>query len=394
MPTGRLTRFLLLPELKFTQMSADLQSYTTLYADKTSDFEVCPRCATASKSVYDHREVTIKDAPIRDRNVRLRIRKRRFWCKPCRKPFTEPIAGVSKGKRHTSRFRRELLWRCEHFSDLKRVRKSMDCSSGFMYGALYDELSQRRKEQTYPWPSRIGIDEHSFRKNKNTGRMDFVTFIIDQKNKKAFEVAHGRAVADLDHSLRHIPGRENVQLVTMDLSDTYRQFTKRYFTNARIIADKFHVVRLLNPAINRYRKAITGDRRTLPVRRLLLKNGDKLSFHTRSALWNWLGQHPDLRELYAAKEAIHRLYRITTYDRARSMLKNLIERLHTTKLPELQTLRRTLRSWFDEILNYFKWRITNARVEGYNNVAKLIKKRAYGYRSFENYRLRLLHACA
>jgi transposase len=263
-----------------------------------------------------------------------------------------------------------------------------------MYRALYDELSQRRREQTYPWPSRIGIDEHSFRKNKATGRMDFVTFIIDQKNKKAFEVADGRAVADLDISLKHIPGRENVQLVTMDLSDTYRQFTRRYFTNARIVADKFHVVRLLHPAINRYRKAITGDRRTLPVRRLLLKNGDKLSFHTRSALWNWLAQYPDLRELYAAKEAIHRLYRITTYDRARAMLKNLIDRLHTSKLPELQTLRKTLRSWFDEILNYFKWRVTNARVEGYNNVAKLIKKRAYGYRSFENYRLRLLHACA
>lgn len=394
MPADRLTRFTLLPELKLTDMRPSEGTYTILSVDKHSEFEVCPKCASPSQSVYDHRVVTIKDAPLREKNVKLRIRKRRFWCKPCKRPFTESVPGISKGKRHTARFRRELLWRCENFSDLKKVRKTMDCSSGFVYRALYDELSLKRKERSYPWPSRIGIDEHSFRRNKKYGYTEFVTFIVDQKNKKAFEVALGRSVGELEASLKHIPGKENVELATMDLSETYRQYVKRNFPNAKIIADKFHVVRLLNPAINRYRKAVTGDKRSLPVRRLLLKNGKNVSFHVRSALWKWLAQHPDLREIYEYKEALSRLYRNTTYQRARSVLINLINRMAASRLPEIQTLRRTLKSWFNEILNYFKWRLTNARVEGYNNVAKLIKRRAYGYRSFENYRLRLLNACA
>ena len=62
--------------------------------------------------------------------------------------------------------------------------------------------------------------------------------------------------------------------------------------------------------------------------------------------------------------------------------------------PELQTFRRTLIRWRREILAYFETRLTNARTEGFNNKAKLVKKRAYGYRSFRNYRLRLLNACA
>lgn len=65
-----------------------------------------------------------------------------------------------------------------------------------------------------------------------------------------------------------------------------------------------------------------------------------------------------------------------------------------SKLPEIKTLRRTLVRWRNEILNYFATRLTNARTEGFNNVAKLIQKRSYGVKSFENYRLKYLNATA
>ena len=70
------------------------------------------------------------------------------------------------------------------------------------------------------------------------------------------------------------------------------------------------------------------------------------------------------------------------------------DRLSASTLPEPQTFRRTLLRWRREILTYFATGLTNARTEGFNNKAKLVKKRAYGYRSFRNYRLRLLNACA
>jgi transposase len=57
-----------------------------------------------------------------------------------------------------------------------------------------------------------------------------------------------------------------------------------------------------------------------------------------------------------------------------------------SKLPEIKTLRKTLMRWREEVLNYFKNRITNARTEGFNNVAKLVQKRAYGVKSFKMYR--------
>jgi hypothetical protein len=81
-------------------------------------------------------------------------------------------------------------------------------------------------------------------------------------------------------------------------------------------------------------------------------------------------------------------------DRAGLALTALTDRLASSTLPELQTFRRALMRWRNEILAHFGTGLTNGRTEGFNNKAKLVKKRAYGYRSFRNYRLRLLNACA
>ena len=162
------------------------------------------------------------------------------------------------------------------------------------------------------------------------------------------------------------------------------------FSNARIVADHFHVVRLLNPALNKARTEITGDKRSHPGRKLLLMNGSRLEYFERRALYQWLEHHPKLKELYFFKEAIHRLYRTRGYDKAARALVKLTDQMALSKLDEIKTLRRTLMSWRKEILNFFINRTTNARTEGFNNLAKLLQKRAFGFRSFFNYRLRLL----
>lgn len=388
-----LAHFVLLPDLKLSRFAPSGVNYTRIEAKKASAFEVCPRCATKCHATYDRRTTTVKDAPLRNKSVSLSITKRRLWCPSCKKPFTEPVQGISKYKRYTQRYKSELLWCCEKFTDLKAVKRHLDCSYGFIYRALYEMLELRKRKHTYPWTSRIGIDEHSFKRNRQKGFTEFVSLIVDHNNKRPFELVEGRTELDLITALNHIPGRENVRLASMDLSDTYRRFVKRHFPNAEIVADKFHVIRLLHPAINRYRIAITGDRRKLPVRRLLLKSAHKLDFFTRSAIWKWLEKFPDLREIYEYKEAMHRFYRIKGHDKARKVLKHLLDKMGYSRLPEIQTLRKTLMSWKEEILRYFATGLTNARVEGFNNRAKLIKRQAYGYRSFENYRLRLLNAC-
>jgi transposase len=303
------------------------------------------------------------------------------------------VPGIKKGARTSERFRREIQSACENFADLKSVMTQFRCSSGFVYDTHYSVLEQRRRTRLYPWPKAIGLDEHFFKANP-MGFREFVSMVVDYVNKRLFEVVDGRHSAQLKYALSNIPGRENVRAVVMDLSEPYRNFASDFFPNATLIADKFHVVRLLHPAINKRRKEVTGDRRSLPVRRLLLRNGKDLNRNQRTALSRWLEDKHALKEVYQAKEALHRLYRTKGYYRAGKALTELTDVLAISSLPEIEKLRKTLIRWRDQILAYFIIPITNGRTEGFNAKAKLVKRRAYGYKNFNNYMLRLLNACA
>jgi transposase len=381
--------FILLPELKIiTHWQSD--KFRTRYkCEKESEFEVCPRCAVKCYSVHDRRWVEVEDQPIRGSGVKIRIRKRRFRCPQCKKVFTEPVQGVRKGFKTTERFRRGLKWACENFTDLKRVQRAYGCSAGLVYKVYYEQLERKlRERQNNPWPKTIGIDEHSFK--RSFGRRDFATLLVDYDKKKIFEVCEGKTALGLQNDLAHVARKDRVENVVLDMCDPFKKFAREMFPQAKIVADHFHVIRLLNPVINKARTEITGDRRKNPARVLLLMNGQRLEYFEKRALHEWLKLHPKLNELYAYKEALHRLYRCRGYDRARKCFIAIVDQMARSELPEIQTLRKTLLKWKQEILNYFLTGLTNGRTEGFNNLAKLLQKRAFGFRSFKNYRLRLL----
>lgn len=392
MPWKNLSHNLLLPELEMHQVISPKRTWAKYLCSKDSKFEVCPKCATPSHSVYDHRTACVKDAPIRDQIIFLEIRKRRFWCKPCLKPFTEPVSGIRKGSRTTERFKRSVLWASENFSDLTRVQRTYRISAGYVFKTLYTRLDERLRMRQYPWPSTIGIDEHSFRRLR--GRTEFASILVDYPNKRVYELAQGKTTAELKAQLGHIEGRENVKNVILDLCDPFKNFARDHFPNAKIVADKFHVLRLITPALLRKRYEITGTRADSKARRLLTMSSHKLDHWERSALWQYLEKYPELQELYRWKEILHKFYRTRGLNRAALALTNMTDRMALSTIPEIKTLRRTLMKWRTEILAYFETGLTNGRTEGYNNIAKLVQRRAFGYKSFRNYRLRLLSCCA
>ncbi len=387
----RLARFITHSELKILDWVQAGKAHNLARCEKISSQEVCTRCAQASSSIYDHRWVKVKDAPIRGKSVSLLIRKRRFYCKTCRKPFTEPVPGVLPRKRTTQQLQRAVTNACQKYSSLKDVRKDFRCSNSYIYKAFYSQLKiETKRKLNYSWPKTIGIDEHFF--TRKNGHREFMTIFVDYKNKRPRELILGRSSGVLQNGIQSIEGRENVRNVVMDLSRSYKTFVKEYFYNAEIVADKFHVLRLLNGAINRTRKQYTGDDRKNPIRRLLLCSSKNLEYFKRKAIWEWLKDKDDLKELYYYKEALLRLYRTRGHSKAKRALVRLTDQMAYSNLKEIRSLRNTLRAWSTEILNYFKTGLTNARTEGFNNVAKTIQKRGYGFKNPENYRLRVLNA--
>lgn len=384
MPEIKLSNFILHRELILEAHHHPSPGFNIFHCRKRNRGAVCPKCATLATAGYDTRTVRLKDQPVRGNAMHLVVLKKRFYCKPCKKPFTEPLPGVLPKRRTTQRYRQSLLWAAENFTDLKKVKRAYRCSHSFLYRVVYEQLElKRRMKVNYPWPRRIGIDEHGFKKSER-----FVTMVVDHDNKRLREVVAGKTAASLEWALSSIPGRENVELVSLDMSDSYKSFVKSFFPNAKMVADKFHVLRLLNGHINRKRKEITGDVRSNPVRRLLLRNRRNLNYFERLALDRWLEDHEELKEIYWWKENLYSLYRCIGIKWATRKLQKMLDMMAKSRLLEIRRLRKTLLRWRHEILNYFVYGLTNARTEGFNNVAKTVKKRSYGFRNFENYRLR------
>ena len=397
MPDKKLTTFLLLPKLSLVEFRHSQQKKKVVFfCETTSTSDFCPHCGLETHVIHDRRTVSILDSPHNTRTKVLKIRKKRWRCQGlgCKKVFTESIQGISKHARISERMQRHILYTCHHFANLKGVRSHTKVGSKTIYKRHYKQLElEWRKRKNDPWPKTIGIDEHSFCRNKKYGHKEFATIIVDYNNKRVRELLPGRVSGQLQAGLRYIPGRENVKNVVMDLSTTYRSFAKDFFPQAKIIADKFHVLRLLNMPLNKYRKELTGHKKGMRLRKLLLMNSKRMDYWVKREFEQWLLNHPKLREIYYAKEMLHKLYRCKGTKWARKVLTKLLDNLALSKLKELKTLRRTLMNWKDEILNYFENRITNARTEGYNNVCKKLQKRAYGNKSFNNYRLRVLYVC-
>jgi len=393
MPNSKLTNFLLLPKLSLVDLEQKTKRIT-FYCESTTKSIWCPHCGLECFKVHDRRTVKIKDSPNSAKQKVLVIKKKRFRCCGCKKVITEIINGIKKSARLTERFQRNLLYTCTKFANMKDAKKHLRIGNKTLYERNYKQLElEWRQRKNDPWPRSIGIDEHSFIRNKQYGRREFVSLVVDHNNKRAKELVPCRDVHGLKQSLSYIPGRENVKNVTMDLSPVYRSFVEDFFPNAKIIADKFHVVRLPGRILDVYRNKIFKNKR-LKLRKYLLMDSRKMDYWKRSEFHKELEKYPELNEIYWVKESIYKLYRCRGRKWASRSFTKLTDALAYTKIKELKSLRNTLMKWREEILNYFENKMTNARTEGFNTVCKQLQRRAYGFKNFGNYRLKVLYACS
>lgn len=392
MPEQDITEFFLPKQLKFICSRRFKTGYIWSVEKIRTDFEICLKCGTQCTVRCGKAYTTVKEAPVRGKPLWLHIEKHRYYCKTCRKPFTESVDCVWPRKRSTHQFKKIISQDCERFTDLDLVRKVHKSSSGFIYKVHYDHLKTKLNElKNTSWPSILGIDEHFF--SRRRGYTEFATVFCDLSKKRLFEMCLGKDKKSIFEQVGHINGRDKVKTVVIDLSNGYLSLVRELFPNAKIVADKFHALRLITPALLKTRKNIHGHRQDLKSRRLLLKNRDELSYAVRSDIDMYLEKHPELNELYRVKEKLRQFYQSGDVTQAKHRLEYLIHELQLFSQESLQRLRRTLLKWKHELLNYFENKWTNGFTEAINGVAKGIQKRARGYKNFVNYRAKTLCAC-
>jgi transposase len=240
-------------------------------------------------------------------------------------------------------------------------------------------------------PRVLGIDEHFFTRKKG-----YATTFVDLRNHKVFDVRLGRSEPSLRRYLQGLQGRGSVQVVVMDLSETYRSMVRHYFPNATIVADRFHVIRLINQHFLKvWQQYHPEGRKNRGLLSLMRRHQWHLSEEQHTNLMSYLGDYPVLQALYLAKQELVQFMLLKTLKarRARAKLPRYLELLEQLQHSPLRSLARTLRSWMESIIAMWRFSKSNGITEGFHNKMEMISRRAYGFRNFENYRLRVLTHC-
>jgi transposase len=189
----------------------------------------------------------------------------------------------------------------------------------------------------------------------------------------------------------------------LDMSNVYAAVYSVILPKAAQVVDPFHVISLANRALDSVRRRVQSEqtghrgRRDDPlyrIRRALLTGEEKLDDQAASRLVSLLALgDPDAEVAiaYRVKERLRDFYRTFDVSGARSMLEDLKDHcLRRSMPPEIQKLGRTIRQWFNKICNFHLARVSNGPTEAINNLIKRIKRVGFGFRNFENYRIRAL----
>ena len=216
----------------------------------------------------------------------------------------------------------------------------------------------------------------------------------DLERSSLLEVIDSHKQEDIIEMLMEwsLESRESVVEVSVDMWGGFAKVIKNVFPNARLVYDRFHVMKVINEELNKIRKQYQSEiskTKIKYVKYLLLKNRSSLKEDQESKLEQILNCSKILRTAHELKEEFRKIYEThQTPENARINFESWMNK--AAKLYNESIV--TIQNHFDGICNYFYNRTTSGVMEGINNKIKLIKRQAYGFTNFDHLRMRLIAA--
>ena len=365
-------------------------NYVKFFLNTKPKPHICPSCGNSTTKIHDYRWQTIKDLPFQLKKCYLVLHKRRYVCS-CGKKFYESYEFLPRYLHRTKRLTWKIADLLHETTSLKSVAKTSNVSVTTVCRIL-DNIHY----SCPPLKEAVSIDE--FKGNARTGKYQCI--LVNPKNHSIMDILPDRTQSHLTSYFREIDRtqRLRVKYFVCDMWQPYVDLAYAFFPNAKICIDKYHFIRQVTWAMENVRKRLQKTM-TVTMRKyykrshkLLLTRYHKLKEENKKACDLMLLYNEDLRLAHWLKERFYDLCQDTKYSRQRRDFYDWIKIAESSGLKEFEKCANTYRRWSKEILNAFKYRITNGTTEGFNNKIKVLKRTSYGIQNFERFRTRILHS--
>ncbi|SUN76484.1 transposase [Streptococcus massiliensis] len=331
----------------------------------------------------------------------IRLRKRRFRCKDCRKMAVAETSLVKKNHQIATIVNQKITQKLIEKVSMTAIAESLAVSTS----TVIRKLKEFEFKTDVNWlPEHMSWDEYNFKK----GKMSFIAQNFD--SNKIVTILDGRTQATIrNHFLRYSRQvRNGVKVITMDMFSPYYDIARQLFPSAKIVLDRFHIVQHLSRAMNRLRIQIMNqlDRKSHEYKalkrywKLIQQDSRKLSdkrfyrptfrmhLTNKEILEKLLAYSQELREHYE----LYQLLLFHFQEKQAEHFFGLIGETISCINPIFQTVFKTFLKDKDKIINALELPYSNAKLEATNNLIKVIKRNAFGFRNFDNFKTRILIA--
>ena len=381
-----------LPEVRVIHQVVGPQQLE-LHLERRDTHIVCPQCGTGCSRVKESRPRCLRDLPILERPVMLWLHLRRFECSECRhRPWetSETFGGRTKW---TERLYHQVRAECLHGCPGPALARRYGLSARTVFRWTFERSRGGRPRKL---GRAIGIDEYARRKGHH-----YNTLMVDLDSGQPLATFKGRRAEDVIAWFNSRPQaeRDRVEVVVLDMSQTFYAASKEVFGDKVHVIDRFHVVQQAVSALDEVLRSVHKQlepeeaKALKKLRKRWLQSADQLQVDELIARYEWRRRFPQLRETLDWGQDLRVWFERQYETPAREALLKLIERARQSVQEPLQRIAGTLTRWGEPIVRYIRHRYTNGMTEGFNNKIKLIQRMAYGLRNEHNRRKRIMAYC-
>lgn len=348
---------------------------------------VCSRCGQQVAATHDTSRRRWRHLDLGGARCYLEATLRRVRCPDCG-VRVEAVPFARAGARHTRAFDALVAFLAQQMAatPLARLLRLSWRTVGRICARVVAERLDRSRFQGL---RRIGVDEVSYRRGHR-----YLTLVLDHDTGRVVWASEGaRAASSLDGFLAALGPEqaEAIEAVSVDMAPGYHRALRERLPGALVCVDPFHVVKLCNRALDRFRRTqwrlYHGRRRTARERWLsgarwvLLTGAEQHSPAQRELLAELERANGELYRAYLLKEQLRALYQLPDPEQAPALFEAWLQAAKSCGLPHFQRLAATLERFREGILDAIRLGLSNGRLEGLNSKVRLLSHRAFGFHS-------------
>ncbi|WP_262366361.1 ISL3 family transposase [Streptococcus sp. Marseille-P7376] len=366
----------------------------------------CPHCQGKMAKYDFQKESKIPYLECAGYKTLIRLRKRRFRCQDCGKVAVAETSLVKKNHQIATIVKQKIAQKLIDKVPMTAIAENLAVSTSTVIRKLKEF---KFKTDLNYLPEHMSWDVETVREvTVSIGRLEMSFIAQDFDSRKILAILDGRTQATIrNHFLRYSRQvRNGVRVITMDMFSPYYDLARQLFPCAKIVLDRFHIVQHLSRAMSRVRVQIMNqlDRKSHEYKalkrywKLIQQDSRKLSdkrfyrptfrmhLTNKEILEKLLSYSQELREHYD----LYQLLLFHFQEKQAEHFFGLIEERIACINPIFQTVFKTFLKDKDKIINALELPYSNAKLEATNNLIKVIKRNAFGFRNFDNFRTRIL----